>query len=72
MQQELNKCLNKHNVTTKTMEGKGIYWQNLYSILVTEGFEVILVNGRQTRNIKEKKQTLKIASGYRNSIHLDY
>ena len=49
--QELSKWLTKHEVTTIAMESTGTYWQNVFSFLVSEGFEVILVNGRQTKNI---------------------
>jgi len=53
--QELCKWLEKHKVTTVAKESTGTYWQNLFSFLVAYGFEVILVNGRQTKNIKGKK-----------------
>ncbi|MBN2663585.1 MAG: transposase [Bacteroidales bacterium] len=43
--------MKKHEVTTVAMESTGTYWQNIFSHLVAEGFEVILVNGRQTKNI---------------------
>jgi len=52
---ELSIWLKKHNVKTIAMESTGTYWQNLFSHLIGEGFEVILVNGRQTKNIKGKK-----------------
>ena len=45
--------------TTIAMESTGTYWQNLFSSLVVFGFEVILVNGRQTKNIKGKKTDIK-------------
>jgi len=51
--------LKKHKVTTIAMESTGTYWQNLFSSLVVYGFEVILVNGRQTKNIKGKKTDIK-------------
>lgn len=69
---ELSKWLKKREVTTIAMESTGTYWQNIFSFLVAQGFEVILVNGRQTKNIKEKKLTLKIASGYKNFTRSDY
>ena len=53
--QKLSKWLNEHDVSTIAMESTGTYWQNVFSFLVTEGFDVILVNGRQTKNIKGKK-----------------
>ena len=57
--QELSKWLKKHEVTTIAMESTGTYWQNIFSFLVAQGFEVILVNGRQTKNIKGKKTDIK-------------
>ncbi len=53
--QELCEWLEKHGVTTIAMESTGTYWQNLFSSLGVYGFDVILVNGRQTKNIKGKK-----------------
>ena len=57
--QELSIWLKKHDVTTIAMESTGTYWQNVFSFLVAEGFDVILVNGRQTKNIKGKKTDIK-------------
>jgi len=53
--QKLCEWLKKHKVTNIAMESTGTYWQNLFSSLVAYGFDVILVNGRQTKNIKGKK-----------------
>lgn len=53
--QELCQWLKEHEVTTIAMESTGTYWQNIFSFLVAKGFDVILVNGRQTKNIKGKK-----------------
>jgi len=58
-QQALCKWLERHKVTTIAMESTGTYWQNLFSALVVYGFDVILVNGRQTKNIKGKKTDIK-------------
>lgn len=57
--QELCEWLKKHKVTTIAMESTGTYWQNIFSSLIVYGFEVILVNGRQTKNIKGKKTDIK-------------
>lgn len=53
------KWLKEHSVTTIAMESTGTYWQNLFSYLTAKDFEVILVNGRQTKNIKGKKTDIK-------------
>jgi len=52
---EMAQWLQQHKITTIAMESTGTYWQTLFSALIGEGFEVILVNGRQTKNIKGKK-----------------
>ena len=51
--------LESKKVTSIAMESTGTYWQNLFSTLIGQGFEVILVNGRQTKNIKGKKTDIK-------------
>lgn len=60
-QDQLDLCqwLKSHNVETVAMESTGTYWQNLFSTLTGQGFDVILVNGRQTKNIKGKKTDIK-------------
>ena len=58
-QQAMCNWLQEKNVTSIAMESTGTYWQNLFSALVSAGFEVILVNGKQTKNIKGKKTDIK-------------
>jgi transposase len=60
-QDQLAMCewLHSKGVTSIAMESTGTYWQNLFSTLVGQGFDVILVNGRQTKNIKGKKTDIK-------------
>jgi transposase len=52
---ELIAYLKGHAITSIAMESTGSYWQTLFSALQTAGFDVLLVNGRQTQNIKGKK-----------------
>ena len=47
--------LEAKNITTIAMESTGTYWQNLYAVLISRGFQVILCNGKFTKNIKGKK-----------------
>lgn len=47
--------LQEKQVTTVAMESTGTYWQNLFAVLTSKGFEVILCNGKFTKNIKGKK-----------------
>ena len=51
--------LTQHNIATVAMESTGNYWQNLYAVLISKGFEVTLCNGKFTKNIKGKKTDVK-------------
>lgn len=42
-------------IETVAMESTGVYWVQLYMILESEGFEVLLVNAKAIKNISEKK-----------------
>lgn len=44
----------ERGVTTVAMESTGSYWQTLFASLQSAGFEVLLVNGRQIKNVKGK------------------
>jgi transposase len=45
----------ENKITSAAMESTGTYWQNLYSELQEAGIEVVLCNGKFTKNIKGKK-----------------
>ena len=49
----------ENKIKTIAMESTGTYWQNLYAVLISKGFEVILCNGKFTKNIKGKKTDVK-------------
>ncbi len=53
--QELIQWLFENRIETIAMESTGTYWQNLFAALQEAGFEVILANGKFTKNIKGKK-----------------
>jgi transposase len=42
-------------VTSVAMESTGVYWLSLFQILERRGFEVILVNARQIKNVSGRK-----------------
>jgi hypothetical protein len=42
-------------VRSVAMEATGVYWLPLYSVLEAAGLEVLMVNGRQTRNLPGRK-----------------
>lgn len=52
---DLVQWLIENDIKTIAMESTGSYWQNLYTELQTSGIEVILANGKFTKNIKGKK-----------------
>jgi transposase len=55
----MSKWLKENHIKTIAMESTGTYWQNLYSVLISQGFHVILCNGKFTKNIKGKKTDIK-------------
>lgn len=55
----MSEWLKSKGVIHIAMESTGTYWQNLFSTLIGQGFEVILVNGKQTKNVKGKKTDIK-------------
>jgi transposase len=44
----------ERGITTIAMESTGSYWQTLFASLQSAGFEVLLVNGKQIKNVKGK------------------
>jgi transposase len=56
---EMADWLKENQVKTIAMESTGTYWQNLYAVLISKGFHVILCNGKFTKNIKGKKTDVK-------------
>lgn len=46
--------LRRHQVTTVAMESTGSYWQPLFNTLQDAGFEVLLINGIQTKTMRGK------------------
>ena len=56
---EMADWLKEKQVKTIAMESTGTYWQNLYAVLISKGFHVILCNGKFTKNIKGKKTDIK-------------
>ena len=51
---KLCQWFSKNEITSIAMESTGTCWQTLFSALTVEGFEVILVNGRQKKREREK------------------
>ena len=51
----LSHWLTEQGITTIAMESTGSYWKGLFQRLQQDGFEVLLVNGKHTRNVKGRK-----------------
>ena len=51
----ISNWLKENDIQTVAMESTGTYWQSLYAVLIADGFQVILCNGKFTKNIKGKK-----------------
>lgn len=52
---ELTQWLQERQITTVAMESTGTYWQSLFTALQQAGLEVLLCNGKFTKNIKGRK-----------------
>jgi len=57
----LTQWLLDNQIKTVAMESTGTYWQSLYATLQAAGLEVVLCNGKFTKNIKGKKTDVKDA-----------
>jgi len=51
----ISNWLKENDIQTVAMESTGTYWQALYAVLLNDGFQVILCNGKFTKNIKGRK-----------------
>lgn len=47
--------LSENGITTVAMESTGVYWKQLFRVLVQHGFEVALVNARHVKNVSGRK-----------------
>lgn len=59
--QEICNWLLENGISSVAMESTGSYWQNLYAELAKNGFDIILANGKFTKNAKGKKTDVKDA-----------
>lgn len=53
--------LKEYGISSVAMESTGDYWQNLFTELIRHGFEVVLCNGKFTKNAKGRKTDVKDA-----------
>ena len=52
---QMSDWLKQSSIKTVAIESKGSYWKGVFRNLQSQGFEVLLVNGKYTRNVKNKK-----------------
>ena len=57
--QRLRDWLKQREVKSVAMEATGVYWLPLYGVLEAAGLKVIMVNGKQTRNLPGRKTDMK-------------
>ncbi len=57
--QQMRDWLKEQRVHSVALEATGVYWLPLYSILEDGGLEVLMVNGRQTRNLPGRKTDMQ-------------
>ena len=55
----LRDWLQARGVKSVALEATGVYWLPLYGVLEASGLEVVMVNGRQTRNLPGRKTDMK-------------
>lgn len=60
--QAIVKWLKECGITSVAMESTGVYWKPLYGILIMNGFEVYLVNARDTKNVSGRKTDMSDAA----------
>ncbi|WP_299762479.1 IS110 family transposase [uncultured Pontibacter sp.] len=53
--QEMAAWLHAQHITTVAMESTSTYWQSQFTVLQQAGFDVLLCNGKLTKNIKGRK-----------------
>lgn len=54
---QLSQWLKSKMINTIALESTGSYWKGIFRQLQNDGFEVLLVNGKHTRNVNTEKLT---------------
>jgi transposase len=61
--------LRQHGVTTVALESSGVYWIPLYELLEGNGFEVLLVDPRYTKQVKGRPKTDRLDCQWIYRLH---
>jgi transposase len=67
--QQILAFLRHHEVVTVAMESTGIYWIPLYELLEANGFEVLLVDPRYTKQVKGRPKTDRLDCQWIYRLH---
>jgi transposase len=67
--QQILAFLRQHQVATVAMESTGIYWVPLYELLDANGFEVLLVDPRYTKQVKGRPKTDRLDCQWIYRLH---
>jgi transposase len=67
--QQVLAFLRQHEVVTVAMESTGIYWVPLYELLDANGFEVLLVDPRYTKQVKGRPKTDRLDCQWIYRLH---
>ena len=57
-------------IKTVAMESTGVYWIPVFEILEARGFEVLLVNARDVKNVPSRKTDVTMPSGCSSSTSM--
>lgn len=68
----LSQWLCEMGITSIAMESAGVYWVPVFEILESDGFEVILVNAREVKQVPEGKLITTMHNGSRDCINSGY
>jgi len=61
--------LSEVGIKTVAMESTGVYWIPVYEILAARGFEVLLVNARDAKNVPGRKPDARLTSTTRSGCN---
>jgi transposase len=66
------RCLKQASCAHVAMESTGVYWKPIYNIMSSDGFQMILANGKNVKNVPGRKSDLQdcqwIAQGLQDGL----
>jgi transposase len=67
--QDILAYLRQHGVTAVALESSGVYWIPLYELLEANGFEVLLVDPRYTKQVRGRPKTDRLDCQWIYRLH---